>query len=124
MGTVRDFEQKILELEEIVIVVRASPNDEIDDYPYERMAAGNTSISNWIEQRIRPVLGSRDFVIINGEIDLSVGVVSGLAAAVMAVLNVKSGVPGPIAVLAGVGAGLATQHQPGVRVEGHAGRAR
>jgi hypothetical protein len=67
MGTVRDFEKKILELEEIVIVVRASPNDEIDDYPYERMAAGNTSISNWIEQRIRPVLGSRDFVIINGE---------------------------------------------------------
>ncbi|MBL8095101.1 MAG: sugar ABC transporter permease [Anaerolineales bacterium] len=46
-------------------------------------------------------------VLLLGEIDLSVGVVSGLAAAVMAVLNVKSGVPGPIAVLAGVGAGLA-----------------
>ncbi|HLF26921.1 MAG TPA: sugar ABC transporter permease [Anaerolineae bacterium] len=37
-----------------------------------------------------------------GEIDLSVGVVSGLCAAVMAVLNVKAGVPGPLAVLAGV----------------------
>lgn len=46
-------------------------------------------------------------VLLLGEIDLSVGVVSGLAAAVMAVLNVKAGVPGAIAVLAGVGAGLA-----------------
>lgn len=37
-----------------------------------------------------------------GEIDLSAGVVSGLCAAVMAVLNVKLGVPGPLAVLAGI----------------------
>ena len=40
-----------------------------------------------------------------GEIDLSAGVVSGLCAAVMAVLNVKMGVPGPLAVLIGVGIG-------------------
>ncbi len=46
-------------------------------------------------------------VLLLGEIDLSAGVVSGLAAAAMAVLNVKAGVPGPIAALAGVGAGLA-----------------
>ena len=41
-------------------------------------------------------------VLLLGEIDLSVGVVSGLCAAVMAVLNVKAGVPGPLAVLAGM----------------------
>ena len=46
-------------------------------------------------------------VLLLGEIDLSVGVVSGLAAVVMAVLNVKAGIPGPVAVLAGVGTGLA-----------------
>jgi len=46
-------------------------------------------------------------VLLLGEIDLSVGVVSGLAAVMMATLNVKSGVPGPIAALAGVGTGLA-----------------
>jgi D-xylose transport system permease protein len=45
-------------------------------------------------------------VLLLGEIDLSVGVVSGLAAVVMAVLNVKAGIPGPIAALAGVGTGL------------------
>jgi D-xylose transport system permease protein len=45
------------------------------------------------------------FVLLLGEIDLTVGVVSGLCAAVMVVLNVKLGVPGIVAVIAGVGAG-------------------
>src|SRR5689334_16312986 len=39
-------------------------------------------------------------VLLLGEIDLSVGIVSGLCAAVMAVINVKVGWPGPVAVLA------------------------
>jgi D-xylose transport system permease protein len=39
------------------------------------------------------------FVLLLGEIDLTVGVVSGLTAAIMAVLNVKYGVPGVVAVL-------------------------
>jgi D-xylose transport system permease protein len=46
-------------------------------------------------------------ILLLGEVDLSVGIVSGLCAAVMAVLNVKSGVPAPIAVLAGLAAGCA-----------------
>jgi D-xylose transport system permease protein len=45
-------------------------------------------------------------ILMLGEIDLSVGWVSGLCAAVMAVLNVKNGVPGPIAMLVGLIVGL------------------
>ena len=45
------------------------------------------------------------FVLLLGEIDLTVGVVSGLVAAIMAVLNVKYGVPGVLAVLIGIGCG-------------------
>lgn len=45
------------------------------------------------------------FVLLLGEIDLTVGIVSGLAAGVMAVLNVTMGVPGPIAVLGALIAG-------------------
>jgi D-xylose transport system permease protein len=47
-------------------------------------------------------------VLLLGEIDLSVGAVSGLCAAVMAVLNVKAGLPGALAVAVGVlvGAGI------------------
>ena len=45
-------------------------------------------------------------VLLIAEIDLSVGAVSGLCAAVMAVLSVKWGLPGIVAILAGVLAGL------------------
>lgn len=44
-------------------------------------------------------------VLLIGEIDLSVGSVSGLAAAVMAVLNVQQGLPGALAILLGLLAG-------------------
>ncbi|MCP9205720.1 sugar ABC transporter permease [Streptomyces sp. NEAU-Y11] len=47
------------------------------------------------------------FVLLLGEIDLSVGSVSGLAAATLAVLNVNHGVPEGIAVAAALGAGAA-----------------
>jgi D-xylose transport system permease protein len=46
-------------------------------------------------------------VLLLGEIDLSVGAVSGFAASVMAVLNVKNGMNPYIAILAGLGVGLA-----------------
>jgi D-xylose transport system permease protein len=45
------------------------------------------------------------FVLLLGEIDLSVGWVSGLCAAIMAVLNIKYGVPAIIAVVAAILAG-------------------
>ena len=44
-------------------------------------------------------------VLLLGEIDLSVGAVSGFAAGVTAVLNVKQGVPGVVAILAGLAVG-------------------
>jgi D-xylose transport system permease protein len=46
-------------------------------------------------------------ILLLGEIDLSVAAVSGLAAGVMAVLNVKEGWPAELAILAGLGAGAA-----------------
>jgi D-xylose transport system permease protein len=45
-------------------------------------------------------------VLLLGEIDLSVGSVSGLTAAIMAVANVKNGMPGPAAVLLAILAGI------------------
>jgi len=46
-------------------------------------------------------------VLLIGEIDLSVGAVSGLCAAVMAVLSVKMHLPGILAIVAGILAGTA-----------------
>lgn len=44
-------------------------------------------------------------VLLLGEIDLSVGSVSGVCAAVMAVLNIKHGVSAPVAIVAGIATG-------------------
>ena len=46
-------------------------------------------------------------VLLLGEIDLSVAQVSGFTAAIMAVLNVNQGLPGPVAILGALAAGLA-----------------
>jgi D-xylose transport system permease protein len=46
-------------------------------------------------------------VLLIGEIDLSIGAVSGFTAGIMAVLSVKVGLPGIVAVLAGVASGVA-----------------
>ncbi|MGH8899252.1 MAG: ABC transporter permease subunit, partial [Egibacteraceae bacterium] len=46
-------------------------------------------------------------VLLIGEIDLSIAQVSGLSAAIMAVINTKAGVPGPIAILVALAAGAA-----------------
>jgi D-xylose transport system permease protein len=46
-------------------------------------------------------------ILLLGEVDLSAGAVSGLAAGVMAALNVKFGVPGPIAVIVAILTGSA-----------------
>ena len=45
-------------------------------------------------------------ILLIGEIDLSVGALSGFAAGVMAVLNVRMGVPGPIAIAAAIALGI------------------
>ena len=71
------------------------------------------------------------YVLLLGEIDLSVGAVSGLAAAVMAVLNVKHGWDPYLAIAAGVavrdgdrrGAGRALHQLRHPVVRGHARRA-
>lgn len=46
------------------------------------------------------------FVLLLGEIDLTAGIVSGLASGVMAVMNVTMGIPGPIAVGGAIAVGV------------------
>lgn len=64
--TVREFEEKVLTREEVVLVIRAPTSQQVKDYEYERKASGNSSITDWIEQRVRPCIGNLEFTIING----------------------------------------------------------
>lgn len=67
MATVRDVEAKILALEDVVVVIRAESDKVIGDYDYERKTPGNTSVSDWIEKRLKPAINGLDFSIISGE---------------------------------------------------------
>ena len=65
--SVAEFEAKVLEKEEIVIKVRAASGEKVLDYTYDRKAAGNQSITDWLEGRIKPLLKGKEVVIIDGD---------------------------------------------------------
>ena len=61
-----EIEQAVYELEEIRIVIRAGVREVMDDFVYERKAAANTSITEWLEQRIVPIVGRYPVVVVDG----------------------------------------------------------
>lgn len=61
-----DLEEKLYHFEKIRVVVRAPRNTEVGDYTYERMASGKTTVKNWIENRLRPILGDLEFEVVPG----------------------------------------------------------
>ncbi|MBY0431372.1 MAG: hypothetical protein K2Q10_09250 [Rhodospirillales bacterium] len=64
--TVDEFEDAVYELEEIRIVVRISKNTIVSDFKYERKAAANTSVTQWLEARIKPLLNGVQVAVVSG----------------------------------------------------------
>jgi hypothetical protein len=64
--SVKEFETKVLELEEIIIRVRAPSGTKVEDYDYERKAAGNQSTSDWLDCRIKPLIGDHEVDVLDG----------------------------------------------------------
>ncbi len=64
--SVVEFEAKVLEKEEIVIRIRAPAGKKVSDYVYERKAAGSQSITDWLDGRIRPLIGSHEVAVVDG----------------------------------------------------------
>ena len=71
--TVRDLEAKIFDLEDIVVRIRASQDTPVTDYVtmadevYVRKASGTTSITDWLDQRVRPCLNGLEVSVISGD---------------------------------------------------------
>jgi predicted kinase len=67
--SVREFERKVMDLEEITFIINEPAATKVPDYTYTRKAAGNTSINEWLEQRIKTTLkgNNLEFTILNGE---------------------------------------------------------
>ena len=69
--SLRSFVEKVEEKEGIKVRAWADPETLVDEYAYERCAAENTSISDFLDTRIRPKLKLEDgkeipFEIIDG----------------------------------------------------------
>jgi hypothetical protein len=64
--TALEIEQAVFNLEEIRIVIRASAGTPMDDFKYVRAAAGTSSISEWLQQRILPLTNDNEVVVIDG----------------------------------------------------------
>ncbi|HEX7875000.1 MAG TPA: hypothetical protein VF489_00290 [Sphingobium sp.] len=69
--TVREFEQKVLEKEEITIVIRGPAGALVDDYDFDRCAAAATSLSSWIETRIKPRIGEYEYDVVSPDYAVS-----------------------------------------------------
>ncbi|MGA8611012.1 MAG: hypothetical protein WB760_04735 [Xanthobacteraceae bacterium] len=64
--TPAEIEQAVFDLEEVRIVIRAPVREKLDDFDYDRKAAGTTSITDWLDQRIKPLLGPHQVVVVDG----------------------------------------------------------
>ncbi len=62
----REFEQAVFEMDEIRLVVRAPADTDLDAYKFVRKAADSASISEWLDQRIKPLVHDHDVVVIDG----------------------------------------------------------
>lgn len=56
---VKELEDSVYDLDEVRIVVRVPRNDDVGDYTYERKASDSTSVTEWLDQRVRPLLTDR-----------------------------------------------------------------
>ena len=66
--TVEEFEARVWEVEDIRIVIRAPAGEEVDDYGYENAREANHTLAALIDQRIRPCIGDREVIAINGSV--------------------------------------------------------
>lgn len=65
--TATDLERQIFELEEIKVVIRSKKSTQFDAYDYIRKATTNTSITEWYNTRLKPILGEEyDADIVDG----------------------------------------------------------
>ena len=64
--TVAELEDKIWFLEGIRVVIRAPQSHMVGDYNYSRKISSSTSVTEWANGRLRPLLGDIDFYVVDG----------------------------------------------------------
>lgn len=64
--TVAELEDKVWTTEGIRVVVRAPQSDLVDDYPYKRKISSTSSVTDWGNGRLKPILDGKDFYVVDG----------------------------------------------------------
>jgi hypothetical protein len=64
---VATFEQRVFEVDGVLIRIRASKSDKVDDFNYNRAASGTTTVSDWMRTRILPSIGNFECDVISGQ---------------------------------------------------------
>lgn len=60
------LEQFVFDVEGIRLIIRLPWNAEVGEYAYQRRAAGNTSVTEWLNLRIAPLIGGAGTVVVDG----------------------------------------------------------
>lgn len=61
------FEAQIEEIEGITVVVRAGSETMVPAYPYVKKSPGDNTVAEWLDKRIKPLIGDYEIKIIDGE---------------------------------------------------------
>ena len=64
--TVQELEDKVWAQDGIRMVIRAASTAKVGDYSQKNAAQGNWRITQFIEKRISPLIGSKQLVILEG----------------------------------------------------------
>lgn len=64
--TPREIEQIVFELEEVRIAIQAPSSTKVGDFTFQRKAAGTASITEWLQQRILPLLNGHSVTVVDG----------------------------------------------------------
>lgn len=62
-----ELERQIFEVEEVRVIIRAPRSRIFPPYYYQRKSSSSTSVSDWLESRIKPLLGDVQVDVIKGD---------------------------------------------------------
>ena len=62
-----ELERQIFEKEEIKVVIRATREETFPSYPYQRKMSQNATVTEWMDSRLKPLLGNTEFEIVRGD---------------------------------------------------------
>lgn len=66
MLSAREFEDAVMDLEGVRIVLRCPTGQQFPEYNYDRMAANNATIGEWLEARIFHRVGGVEVAVVDG----------------------------------------------------------